>query len=317
MRILIIISIFNTIISYSIIAQYTPAESLMSEYILLNNTENRLIDFKDSDEDLRLKLIQLQLINNSRKKHRAAPVRLDIHASRLANKICREAAENDYVGHWNMKGEKPYHRYSFAGGQDHISENASGNMTSGGFENSSESILKLMKANHQAFMSERKPNDGHKETVIAKDHNYVGIGFYLTINQFRYYEEFIDRYYEFEDVPEVVNRKEAFKLKLRTTGKLNIHFLVAYWEREPSPMSPRQIMSRSVYNDFTNNVALQIPPWEMNKYKQGDWYIIPMNFKRSGLYYIQIYSDNMEYDKGKKYSTKGKLQASGIVIRVR
>ena len=55
-----------------------------------------------------------------------AAVKLDILASRVANKMCREAAENNFIGHWNLAGEKPYHRYAFAGGYDHVSENAFG-----------------------------------------------------------------------------------------------------------------------------------------------------------------------------------------------
>ena len=45
---------------------------------------------------------------------------LDILASRVANMQSREAAANRFSGHWNMRGEKPYHRYAFAGGVDHV-----------------------------------------------------------------------------------------------------------------------------------------------------------------------------------------------------
>ncbi len=54
-----------------------------------------------------------------------------------------------------------------------------------------------MNSAHQQFMNEQAPYDGHKKNCINKFHNFVGIGHYLTENQFRYYEEFIDRYLDF------------------------------------------------------------------------------------------------------------------------
>ena len=74
-------------------------------YKKLNNSEQRLKEFKDSDESLKLKIAQLEIINTSRKKNNAPAVRLDILASRVANKMAKEAAENEYLGHWNMAGE--------------------------------------------------------------------------------------------------------------------------------------------------------------------------------------------------------------------
>jgi uncharacterized protein YkwD len=91
------------------------------------------IEFKDNDENLNLKIAQLAIINKSRKKNNAEPVKLDILASRVANMMSREAADNKYIGHWNMAGEEPYLRYAFAGGYDHVSENAYGEWSSGNF----------------------------------------------------------------------------------------------------------------------------------------------------------------------------------------
>ena len=89
---------------------------------------------------LLLSMITSIVINASRKKFKAQPVKLDILASRVANKQCREAAENGYVSHWNLAGEKPYLRYAFAGGYDHISENAFGEWTSGDYAGTSSQI---------------------------------------------------------------------------------------------------------------------------------------------------------------------------------
>ena len=43
----------------------------LENYIKLNNSESRLSEFKDDEEALKLKLKQLEIINNSRKKYNA------------------------------------------------------------------------------------------------------------------------------------------------------------------------------------------------------------------------------------------------------
>ncbi|MDX2414553.1 MAG: hypothetical protein QNK33_05125 [Bacteroidales bacterium] len=297
-------------------AQSKAESSVLNYYIGQNNKETRLYDFKDSDNMLMLKLKQLEQINLSRKKHGAKALKLDILASRVANKMCREAAENGYVGHWNLAGEKPYHRYAFAGGNDHITENASGESSSAVFLRNNTAIGIMMHNNHLAFMNEKRPHDGHKQTVIDRNHNYVGLGFYITDHNTAYYELYIDRYYQFEDVPASVKIGETINLKCRPAEKQYFSLLLAYFEKEPSPLSPRTISSRSSYDDFSKDIAIQIPPWEINNYKEGEWYNFTLKFGKVGLYYIQIFSDSRPYKEGSRYSSDGKLQASGIVIRV-
>jgi len=141
------------------IAQQTEKvpKEIFKKYKALNDQEKKLLEYKDSDEMLRAKLIQLNLINQSRKKYNAPPVALDILASRVANKMSKEAAENDFRGHWNLRGEKPYHRYAFAGGFDHVSENAAARWTEGTFDQTIETHQKFMRDLHLNFMNEKKP----------------------------------------------------------------------------------------------------------------------------------------------------------------
>jgi uncharacterized protein YkwD len=285
-------------------------------YQKLNDIETRLQQFKDTPEALKLKLIQLDVINKSRKKYNAEPVKLDILASRVANKMSREAAENNYTGHWNMAGEKPYHRYGLAGGHDHVSENAFGEWSSENYQVSDEKISSMMKSGHASFMSERAPNDGHKKTIIEKSHNYVGIGYYLNGRQFRYYEEFIDRYFEFENIPSEVKANEPFSITLKTDGKSFLYFLIVYYEKLPSPLTPAQISRKGSYNDFTEKEYSKLLAWDLSRYRNGTLYQIPLKFSAAGLYYIHIYTDKKEIKKPGSLDTKGKTPYSGIVIKV-
>ncbi|MGQ9620979.1 MAG: CAP domain-containing protein [Bacteroidales bacterium] len=282
----------------------------------MNDQEKRLWEHRDSDDALKLKLAQLEIINSSRKKFRAPPVKLDILASRIANKMSREAAENGYISHWNMKGEKPYQRYSFAGGYDHISENVYGEWTSGQFNISDRLVADMMKKGHASFMAEKAPRDGHKKNIIDKTHNYVGIGFYITENQFRYYEEFINRYLDFISVSSTLKVNEKGTIKIDTGGESYLFFLVCYREPFPEPVRLNQKPKTGSYDDFSRETALRIPPWELGQYRNGTIYTIPVKFNREGLYYVQIYVDEKEITTPRAITTKGYVPVSGIVIKV-
>lgn len=286
-------------------------------YIKLNDAEERLPEFKDNREALELKLEQLEIINRSRRRFGAKPVKLDILASRVANKICREAADNEYIGHWNLAGEKPYLRYAFAGGYDHVSENAYAEWSKEYLENAPDEIAFMMKNGHETFMEERAPNDGHKQTVIAKDHNFVGIGYYLTGKQFRYYEEYIDRYFEFAKIPSEVKPGKRTTITVMVPEKTFLYFMIVYYEKFPEPLTPKEISRRASYDDFTKDQYQQVYAWNLATYRNGTTYNIPLSFKKEGLYYIQIFSDKKEYTREVSLSTKGKTPYSGIVIRVR
>lgn len=286
----------------------------LDEYIELNNAETRLNEFKDDVEALKKKLVQVDIINASRKRFKAPAVKLDIFASRVANKMCREAAENDFIGHWNLAGEKPYQRYGFAGGKDHVAENAFGEWTTGSYDLSAQTVSAMMKNGHSIFMKEKAPNDGHKKTIIEKYHNYVGLGFYLSKTQFRYYEEFIDRYLDFENIPSEVNVGEPFTISVKPSGRNFLYYMIVYREKAPKPMNPAQIKRLGSYADFTDEEYMKFTAWDLSAYKSGDIYKIPLKFAKEGYYYIHIYLDDREITKPTSLNTKGRTSASGIVI---
>jgi hypothetical protein len=318
LRILIIGIIILVCMPYSILPHITSDTSKadIDNYIKMNQYERRLIEFKDNDEALKQKIDQIDFINKSRKRNNASPVKLDILASRVANKMAKEAGENKYIGHWNMAGEEPYLRYAFAGGYDHVSENAYGQWSTEKYNNTPQTIEFMMKEGHGKFMSETFPNDGHKQTVIDKAHNFVGIGYYLSGTQFRYYEEFIDRYLEFENIPAEVKKGADFNISVKTNGKSYLYYLIIYREKLPDPLTPEEISKKGSYMDYTNDQYKEIAAWDLSKYRNGSTYTIPLNLNKEGLFYIQIFTDKKEITKPSSITTKGKTPESGIVIKV-
>jgi uncharacterized protein YkwD len=285
-------------------------------YTNLNNSESRLSEYRDDEEALKLKLTQLALINSSRRKNNAGPVKLDILASRVANKISREAARNNFLGHYNLAGEKPYHRYAAAGGYDHVSENTFGEWSTASYTENPATITQLMKKGHTTFMEEKPPYDGHRKNIINKSHNFVGLGYCLSGKQFRYYEEFIDRSFEFGNIPTEATVNQEVSLKVRTAKNSYLYYLVAYREDFPLPLTPEEILRKGSYEDFTPVQYLKIPAWDLAKYRNGSEYAIPVTFATPGLYYIQIYEDSKEITGPGTVNTAGKTPFSGIVIKV-
>ncbi len=312
------VNILLLLLSVPVFSQGIKSAKLddLEYYIVENNKETRLPEYKDSEEALKLKLLQLDVINNSRKRYKAGPVKLDILASRVANKMCKDAADNEYAGHWNIAGEKPYHRYAFAGGHDHVSENAFGEWASEDYIISSSNISSLMKNGHETFMAERSPDDGHKKNIIEKSHNYVGIGYYLKGKQFRYYEEFIDRYFVYENIPSEVKVGETCTITVKTNGDRFIYFMIIYREKPPTPMSPAQLKRKGSYEDYTNETYLRMPAWDIAPYRSGSVYTIPLTFSEGGLFYIHLFYDSKEIVKPASLNTRGKTPVSGIVIKV-
>jgi uncharacterized protein YkwD len=318
LKFFIILGIVLFIIPKSILPRQSSDVKMddLEYYIKLNDTELRLPEYRDDEESLKLKLAQLEIINKSRKRYNAGPVKLDILASRIANEISREAAKNNYIGHYDLAGEKPYQRYAFAGGHDHVSENAFGEWTSGSYTISNSVILLMMQKGHNTFMEERSPYDGHKKNIINKSHDFVGLGFYISGNQFRYYEEFIDRAFDFRDIPERAFPGKPVKITLDTDSKSYLYYLIAYRDDFPVPMTPEQINRKGSYQDFTGEQYLTLPAWELSRFRNGNEYNIPLEFSGEGLYYIQIFTDNKEMTSPSSINTSGKTPFSGIVIRI-
>ena len=295
---------------------FAVVDSTFLHYKKLNDADSSLMPYKDSDYILKLKLVHLNYLNAERKKNKVGPLKLDIFASRVANKMAAEAGKNHYVGHISLDGLKPYQRYALAGGKDHVSENASGYWTNSDGKTDSATTQKWMKLQHDGFMKEVAPNDAHKKNCLDKFHNYVGIGFYMTSKDFFYYEEYIDRAYTFESVPDTVSAKQEFTIKVKTQPQQYISALIAYYDAVPYPIDVEDAKEERTYDDFTPTVAQEILPWDMAKFRNGEVYEIKLMFKKPGLYYIHLYRDFKEETVKGEFTTKGKMQASGIVIVV-
>lgn len=134
----------------------------------------------------------LKLINRDRKMYNLPPVELDLQASAIGDTYCRQQIRNGTNGHFTTDGLAPYMRYSFAGGNDGVSENAAA--WSANYTFSDRALYEMARRSQDAMMAEMPPKDGHKRTILDPHATHVGIGLAWERSEFRLVHEFIRRY---------------------------------------------------------------------------------------------------------------------------
>lgn len=316
--------IHRLILLLLLLAPLTGWSASLADYLAENDSIHMMQKFKDSPEMIRLKLAQVALINQKRKALGLQPLQLDILASRVANRHAYFSSIYNYKGHWDFEGKKPYQRYAAAGGKDHISENAC--MAKGGaFDpDNPAQIASQMKAGLIAFLDEG-PGGGHYENVMTPSHNYVGLGFFATnfdgLTQIRYYEEYIDRYAEWDEFPTKIKAGESVTLSGRVIPEdTGVYAVIVYYEALPQPMSRREIEAKDSYPDFTSSTVKEWWPWNIDFDENNRSFKFELQFPKPGSYYVHIYIkkgiDTIPYRRGGSASTEGLVNISGIVFEV-
>src|ERR1041384_777192 len=96
------------------------------------------------------------MINHDRVANGLTPVALDAHHSATAGGDCRDQFRNGTTGHFGVDGLTPYMRYSFAGGNDGVSENAAA--WSATYRFSDRALYDMIQRSERAIIGERAPH---------------------------------------------------------------------------------------------------------------------------------------------------------------
>jgi hypothetical protein len=134
----------------------------------------------------------LKLINKDRQLYNLPPVQLDIEGSIYGDRYCEQQIANNTNGHFTTDGLSPYMRYSFAGGNDGLSENAAA--WSANYTFNERALYEMSRRSQDAMMAETAPKDGHKRTILDPHATHVGIGLSWERGEFRLVHEFVRRY---------------------------------------------------------------------------------------------------------------------------
>jgi hypothetical protein len=291
----------------NLLKKYNINNKQFKFYSKLNENEKRLIEFKDEDEHLILKIALLNLINKHREKHRRKPIELDIHACRSANKTAQMSAKNEYCGHWDLEGKKPYHRYGLDGGEDHISENASATWSSAKIDMSLDNMYKMMKESHNSMYKEKPPNDGHRQNILESNHNFVGLGIGNSKKYFSYYEEFIDRYLLINDLK--IKGKNVF-LKFKVPANYFLVGINISYDLPFKPMSPRKINSKNSYLDQGKKSEIV---WDDDVIFKNGVHSYSFKMSKKEIAYIQVLISKNKPKTNRK-TTKKSFSVTGHIV---
>ena len=260
-------------------------------------------DFESREVLIAVKRAVFERINVDRRAHGLGPVGYDRLAAEVGEAHCREMLVHGYVSHWNMQGLKPYHRLSFAGGADGVSENCSGAEASQAIYHSVDDVIEGVLESHAAMLGEAPPNDGHRRTILNPANTHVGIGLAFNARGMRMTQEFLQRYVEITSTPPASLRlDEQFLLRGRVLSPaLRVRSIAVYFEPHPRPLGLGELQRTGSYG-FPSEVDYEYPVLPPGRrysggntgtvvVGRGGEFRCPLNFKRgrAGLHTVCVW----------------------------
>jgi uncharacterized protein YkwD len=156
----------------------------------------------------------LSRINADRRAAGLRPVDLDAALTGSANAYCELQLAERTVGHFATDGLAPYVRYSQAGANDGVFENAVA--WSAPYPFAQADALDLARRSHAAMMAEEPPRDSHRQVILDPWATHVAVGSAWSGGEFRLVQIFIRRYIAWSDVP---RRSARLGDRVRASGR--------------------------------------------------------------------------------------------------
>lgn len=179
----------------------------------------------------------LRMINHDRRAYGLRPVELDAESSIIADSYCRQQIRNGTTGHFTIDGQSPYMRYSFAGGNDGVSENAAAWSASYAFTD--RALYEMMRRSEDAMMAEKAPHDGHRRTILDPFATHVGIGMAWERGEFRLTQEFLRRYVEWtRPLPRAAGLYEEIVAAAKPLPGYRVEAISVHHEPIPRSLAP-------------------------------------------------------------------------------
>ncbi|MGK2857132.1 MAG: CAP domain-containing protein [Thermoanaerobaculia bacterium] len=183
-----------------------------------------------------IKATMLSIINEQRHAFGLSTVRVDPLASSVADALCRRQVYDRSVGHISTDGLSPYHRYSFAGGLDGLTENTAAWSKDAPYNE--EEIVGLVKESMRAMLAEAPPDDGHRRAILDPRATHVGLGFAWRGGEVRVAHEFLRRYLRWSDPPpREIRLGEKVVCAARPATGWEIAAISVHFEPAPKPLS--------------------------------------------------------------------------------
>ena len=179
----------------------------------------------------------LRIVNRDRAAFGLPPVQLDPFSSSVADNYCRAQIRNGTTGHFTVDGQAPYMRYSFAGGNDAVSENAAA--WSANYRFSDRALYEMIRRSEDAMITEIAPHDGHRRTILDPYANFLGIGLAWERGEFRLTQEFIRHYLDWvRTLPREAFAGDHILCSARPVSGYRVEAITVHHEPLPQTISP-------------------------------------------------------------------------------
>lgn len=190
-------------------AEHGPADQELSDN-RSKNPPKGLLSFADAAEYVR------GLVNRDRKAAGLSPVKWDATAARGGQRHAEDMVRHGFTGHFGTDGSVPEQRYTEAGGDQYVQENALCvfDGVARQLDHSPHFDPALLEKMELMFMSERPPNDGHRKNILKPSHNRVGVGLAkpMDVDQPCVAQEFVDAYGDFDPIPKRAKPRESITI---------------------------------------------------------------------------------------------------------
>jgi uncharacterized protein YkwD len=193
----------------------------------------------------------LALVNRDRAELGLPPVERDEVAEQAGQRHVEDMARQGYTAHWGTDGSVPEQRYTEAGGEHFVQENAMCFFDEQQRELDPRPLFEAVELEkiELAFMSEKPPNDGHKKNIIKPVHNRLGIGLAkpIGLKQPCMAQEFVDAYGSYGGIPREANKRQSLKIEGEIHDPVEFGG-VGVGRIEPmQPISAKQLNTTSTY----------------------------------------------------------------------
>lgn len=193
----------------------------------------------------------LALVNRDRADAGLEPVERDEVAESAGQRHAEDMSHQGFTAHWGSDGSVPEQRYSEAGGDQMVQENAACFFDGTERELDPDPLFSPdeLEKIELAFIGEVPPNDGHKRNILKPAHTHVGIGLAKPkgIPQLCMAQEFVDRYGEYDALPKEASVGEVITVAGEVREPLTFGGVGIAHLDLPKPIAPAQLNETSSY----------------------------------------------------------------------
>ncbi len=210
-------------------------------------------------DELRANL--LQMINEERVAAKVSPLVMDELAGKVAMAHAVEMAKENFASHWGRDGQKPYQRYSFAGGTHATSENVSS--VDNAWPWKPTDIAQDIAYLHVRLYQEIPPNDGHRRAILDRYHTHVGFGIAVEGMRIRMVELFVAKHVEFKTFQQRARPGSTFEISGKVINPNHwLHVIEVFYEPLPKPPELHWLQTARPYSlpDESINLRRKLPP---------------------------------------------------------